>query len=240
MFTTEPVIAVRGLSRSYGARLAVDGINLVLGAGDVVGLVGANGGGKTTTLRMLAGLLKPSVGSGQVLGCDIMQPARAARHRIGYMTQSLALYPELTVGENLRFRADVLCCGEAGAIAAAIEKFGLADVLSSKISELSGGWARRVQFAASVMHRPSLLLLDEPTAGLDARTRRDMWRWIAELASAGCAVLVSTHDLHEAEQCPRILHFREGRVDGPLPPSHLMQRSGSATLEAAVIAGSGQ
>lgn len=239
MSMVEPVIDVQGLSRSFGARVAVSGVTLCIEPGAIVGLVGANGGGKTTSLRMLAGLLRPSAGSGKVLGCDVMRPQRARRGQIGYMTQSLALYPELTVAENLRFRAEVTCGGDPGAAAAVVAQYGLADVLESRISELSGGWARRVQFAASVIHRPALLLLDEPTAGLDARTRREMWRWITALAAVGCTVLVSTHDMHEAEQCPMILHYREGQAEGPFAPQYLIARNGAESLEQAVIAEAG-
>jgi ABC-2 type transport system ATP-binding protein len=239
MSTAEPVIEVAGLSRRYGARMAVEGVTLNIGAGDVVGLVGANGGGKTTTLRMLAGLLEPSGGSGTVLGTDVLRPERAQRHRIGYMSQPLALYPELTVAENLHFRAEVACGGDSRAAGQVARKYGLGDRLGSRLAELSGGWARRVQFAASVIHQPALLLLDEPTAGLDARTRRDMWGWIAELAALGCGVVVSTHDMHEAEQCPLILHFRDGRVEGPLSPRELIERNRASTLEEAVIAEAG-
>ena len=236
MSMAEPVIDVCGLSCRFGSRIAVSGITLHIAAGEIVGLVGANGGGKTTTLRMLAGLLQPSSGSGTVLGRDVMRPQRAERSRIGYMTQALALYPELTVAENLRFRAEVTCGGDPDAFARVVEQYGIDEVLNTRIAELSGGWARRVQFAASVMHRPALLLLDEPTAGLDARTRRDMWRWIFALAASGCTVLISTHDMHEAEQCPMILHYREGQVEGPFAPHYLIARNGAETLEQAVIA----
>lgn len=238
MPTPEPAVDVAGLGRRFGDHLVIEGVTLRIGAGEIVGLVGANGGGKTTTLRMLAGLLKPTKGGGRVLGRDVMRPEAAARQRIGYMAQALALYPELTVAENLRFRADVLC-GDGARAAIAIERHGLAEVAASRIAELSGGWARRVQFAASVIHAPDLLLLDEPTAGLDVRTRRDLWQWIGEQASRGCAVLVSTHDLHEAEQCPLILHYRGGQVEGPLAPRQFLARSGSPSLEAAVLAESG-
>jgi ABC-type multidrug transport system ATPase subunit len=217
----------------------VSNVSMRLGPSEVVGLVGANGGGKTTTLRMLAGLLRPSGGSGSVLGADVAKPSRANRRQVGYMTQALALYPELTVAENLRFRARVLCDGNPAAQAAVIEEFSLAAALSSRVSELSGGWARRVQFAASVIHRPALLLLDEPTAGLDAKTRQDMWGWIASLAAGGSTVVVSTHDLHEAERCPLIVHFRDGQAEGPFAPETLTRRRGAATLEAAIIAEAG-
>jgi ABC-2 type transport system ATP-binding protein len=239
MSTADPVIEVTGLSRSFDQRQAVSGVSMRLGPGEVVGLVGANGGGKTTTLRMLAGLLRPSSGSGSVLGADVTRPGQADRRQIGYMTQSLALYPELTVAENLNFRARILCGGDSAAVAAVVSEFGLTQILSSRVSNLSGGWARRVQFAASVINRPALLLLDEPTAGLDARTRRDMWGWIAELAAQGSTVVVSTHDLHEAEQCPLIVHFRDGWAEGPFSPDTLTRRSGATSLEAAVIAEAG-
>ncbi len=240
MSTADPVIDVTGLSRSFGGRPAVRGISMRLGRGEVVGLVGANGGGKTTTLRMLAGLLHPTEGRGTVLGADVTRPSQANHKQIGYMTQSLALYPELTVAENLAFRARVLCGGDQAAQVAVVDNFALASVLSARVSELSGGWARRVQFAASVIHRPALLLLDEPTAGLDARTRQDMWGWIAGLAAGGSTILVSTHDLHEAERCPLIVHFRDGEAEGPFTPETFAQRSGAATLEAAIIAEAGR
>ena len=236
MSMADAVINVVGLSRSFGGRTVVRGVSLQLGPGELIGLVGANGGGKTTTLRMLAGLLRPTSGSGSVLGGDVTRPGRAKRRQIGYVTQSLALYPELTVTENLRFRARALCGGDPKAQAAVVEEFGLSTVLHARVSELSGGWARRVQFAASVIHRPALLLLDEPTAGLDAKTRQDMWGWIAGLAAGGSTILVSTHDLHEAERCPQIVHFCDGTAEGPLPPETFIRRSGAATLEAAIIA----
>ena len=240
MSTADPVIAVTGLSRTFGGRTVVRDVAMRVGRGEVVGLVGANGGGKTTTLRMLAGLLRPTKGSGIVLGADVTRPGQAKRQQIGYMTQSLALYPELTVSENLRFRARALCGGNRAAQAAVVEDYGLTPVLSARVAELSGGWARRVQVAATVIHRPALLLLDEPTAGLDAKTRRDMWGWIAGLAAGGSTVLVSTHDLHEAEHCPLITHFRDGQAEGPFPPAAFAQRTGAATLEAAIIAEASQ
>lgn len=239
MSTPELAIDVQGLGHRFGGRQAVSGVTLRIAAGEIVGLVGANGGGKTTTLRMLAGLLSPIEGTGTVLGQDVMRPETAARQRIGYMAQSLALYPELTVAENLGFRAEVLNISRLD-VGAAIEHYGLVGVAGARVSELSGGWARRVQFAASVIHAPDLLLLDEPTAGLDVRTRRDLWRWIGEQAAEGCAVLVSTHDLHEAEQCPLILRFHNGQVEGPLPPRQFLARTGAPSLEAAFLADSDQ
>ncbi len=239
MSTADPVINVTDLSRAFGGRAVVRNVSITAHPGEVIGLVGANGGGKTTTLRMLGGLMRPSSGSGSVLGADVTKPGQAKRHQIGYMTQSLALYPELTVAENLRFRARIVCGPDTAALAKVIDDYDLTPVLSSRVDELSGGWARRVQFAASVIHRPALLLLDEPTAGLDAKTRRDVWGWIAELAALGSTVVVSTHDLHEAENCPQIIHYHDGHAEGPIAPDAFIRRSGAATLEAAIIAEAG-
>lgn len=219
----------------FGGQVAVEGVSLSLGPGDIVGLVGANGGGKTTTLRMIAGLLRPTGGCGQVLGCDVTRPARD-KARIGYMTQTLALYPELSVRENLMFRANIGADRRAS-IREIAARHGLDRVVDQRVGTLSGGWARRVQFAASVLHGPDLLLLDEPTAGLDSITRRDMWAWIEVLAAEGRAILVSTHDLGEAERCPAILHFRGGVAEGPLSPRALMDRFAARTLEEAIMAG---
>lgn len=233
----EPLVAVRGLCKSYAGVSVIADVAATLRPGDVLGLVGANGGGKTTTLRMLAGLLRPDAGTGTVLGHDIGRPGTALRARVGYMGQRLALYPDLTVAENLAFyaRAHRLADPQA-AVGEMVERFGLAPVLRTRFERLSGGWARRVQFAATLMHRPPLLLLDEPTAGLDVATRRDIWRWLTELAAAGTAIIVSTHDLAEAERCPAILFYEGGRAKGPFAPADLIAATGASTLEAAVIA----
>lgn len=233
----DPVIAVTGLAKYYGGRAVIEGVTLTLAPGDMVGLVGANGGGKTTTLRMLAGLIAPDTGSGSVLGEPIGRASAARRRRIGYMGQRLALYADLTVAENLRFYADVHGLSAARAvIAAATDRFGLAPVLTQRFGTLSGGWARRVQFAATMLHAPPLLLLDEPTAGLDVVTRHDIWRWLDELAAAGHAIVISTHDLAEAERCPTVLLYEAGRAAAQATPRALAAAAGVATLEAAVRA----
>ncbi len=235
MSTPDAVIDIAGLACRIDGKALVDQVSLHLEPGGIVGLVGANGGGKTTTLRMIAGLLRPSSGSGMVLGHDVLL-SRRPKGQLGYMTQALALYPELTVRENLEFRASIGSAAKPSLVAAA-QHYGLTSVLDQRVSILSGGWARRVQFAASVLRRPALLLLDEPTAGLDALTRHDMWSWIEELAAGGCAVVVATHDLAEAERCPAILHYHGGLAEGSLRPFDLMQRYGVASLEAAIMAG---
>ena len=232
-----PLIEVLGLRKAFAGRNVIEGVSLRLGAGDILGLVGANGGGKTTTLRMLAGLLAPDAGEGTVLGHDVRRPGAGLRARVGYMGQRLSLYPDLTVAENLLFRARAHDLARpADALMEAARRFGLDTVLPTRFERLSGGWARRVQFAATLIAAPLLLLLDEPTAGLDVATRRDIWRWLGELAGGGTAIVISTHDLAEAERCPAILYYEGGRVEGPLAPAALAAANNAVSLEAAVIA----
>lgn len=174
-------IVVAGLGKRYGGAWAVRGLNFTVGPGAMLGLVGANGGGKTTTLRMLAGLVRPDAGEGRVFGHDIGRQGAGLRRNIGYMSQRLSLYPELSVAENLAFRAAVLEVHDrSDAIAKTADRYGLAEVLATRFDRLSGGWARRAQFAAVMLGNPPLLLLDEPTAGLDVGTRRAIWRWLGD------------------------------------------------------------
>ena len=236
MNMAEPVVAVEGLAKTWDGRRVVRDVSITLAPGAMLGLVGANGGGKTTTLRMLAGLIRPDAGRGFVLGEDVCGRATARRARIGYMGQRLALYPELTVAENLGFRADVHGLSDPKQrVADVVARYGLETVQRQRFGQLSGGWARRVQFAASVIHAPPLLLLDEPTAGLDVATKRDIWRWLEVLAGAGCAIVVSTHDLAEAEQCPVIIFYEGGVAHPAMTPAGLIAEEGADTLEAAVL-----
>ena len=228
----EPLVSVRGLGKQFGGCSVIAGVDLDVARGDIVGLVGANGGGKTTTLRMLAGLVTPSNGTGRVLGADIRRGPASARHSIGYMGQALALYTDLSVAENLRFRAALYGCDPAGVAA----RYGLEPVLGQRVETLSGGWARRVQFAATLIGDPALLLLDEPTAGLDVVTRRDIWGWLGDLAAAGHGIVISTHDLVEAERCPAILYYSGGLAEGPLHTADLLADTGAASLEDAILA----
>ncbi len=232
-----PAIAVRGLGKAFGGRWAIRDLSFTMEPGAMLGLVGANGGGKTTTLRMLAGLIAPDAGEGQVLGRTLGRPDVGLRYQIGYMSQRLSLYPELSVAENLRFRADVLALDEPGRVVErGAARFGLAPVMTTRVERLSGGWARRAQFAATMTGDPPLLLLDEPTAGLDILTRHAIWCWLAELAEMGHCIVISTHDLTDAERCPAILHFADGRADGPMPPATLIERGGGGTLEKSLLA----
>ena len=230
-----PRIAVNQLEKRYQGRTVISGVSMTLGAGDMLALVGANGGGKTTTLRMLAGLLRPDAGNGHVLGRDIRVSGGVGRGEIGYMTQSIALYGELNVAANLHFRASIHGLPDS-IIADTIAAYDLGPYAQTRVDRLSGGWARRTHFAATMLNRPSLLLLDEPTAGLDAVTRRDMWGWLGALADAGHTIVISTHDMAEAERCPSILLFDNGTAAGPMAPVELRRRTGTQTLEAALVA----
>jgi ABC-2 type transport system ATP-binding protein len=208
-----PVLSVRRLAKRFGQRPAVVDVSLDLAPAEVLGFVGPNGAGKTTTLRILAGLLRPDSGEGQVLGHNIMASGGDHRKLVGYMPQKLALYGELSVAENLRFRAEVYEVPDPRrAVAVAIEDFDLGRFRKEPAASLSGGWARRLQLAAALIHRPKLVLLDEPTSGLDAESRQDVWRRIAGLAARGDSVVINTHDLAEAEQCGRVALFSRGSV----------------------------
>ena len=209
----ELLVAVENISKRYGRTTAVAEVTLALWAGEICGFIGANGAGKTTALRMLAGILKPDGGRGHVLGFDLRRDAAKIRERVGYMSQRLSLYAELSVSENLRFRAAVYGLRNPQAeVEAAIREFGLVPWARSPAGSLSGGWARRLQLAASLLHSPQLVLLDEPTAGLDVAARQEVWRHVEGLAAAGAGVIVCTHDLVEAERCSHVAFFARGRV----------------------------
>src|SRR5260370_28021040 len=200
----EILVAVEDVTKRYARRVAVEKLTLALRAGEVFGLVGANGGGKTTTLRILAGILKPDTGHGHVLGFDLVSEAGKIRERVGYMSQRLSLYADLSVFENLRFRAQVYGSNRPRAAAeTAIDDFELTEYAGSAAGRLSGGWARRLQLAAALIHSPRLLLLDEPTAGPDATSRHEVWRRIGLLAVQGAGGVGSTHDLAAAGPRPR-------------------------------------
>src|SRR3984893_1444252 len=192
--TAERVIDVRDLHKKYGARKVVDGLTLAVAAGQICGFLGANGSGKTTTIRMLCGLVTPDGGGGTCLGLDIVRDAPRIRLQVGYMTQRFSFYDDLTVGENLDFVADVYDIAnrrEAGR--AIMDRMGLADRADQLAGQLSGGWKQRLALTACVLHKPKLLLLDEPTAGADAKERREFWDLIHDMASDGLTVLASTH-----------------------------------------------
>ena len=211
MSTVENLLVARHLCKRFGARQVVTGISLQVCAGDIVGLVGANGGGKTTTLRMLGGLLSLTSGSGEVLGFDLQDHTRQIRERVGYMPQGASFYPSLSVRENLRFRAAAFSVpNPRQVVEQSLRDSGLQQFAALHAERLSGGWARLLQLAGALIHRPALLLLDEPTAGLDVAHRHEVWSRIAALARSGVGVLLSTHDLAEAERCAQIMLLSTG------------------------------
>ncbi len=229
------LLSLQGLRKHFAGKPAVADLSLDLAPGEILGLVGPNGAGKTTSLRMIAGLLKPDGGRGAVLGHDLMTDTARINRDVGYMSQALGLYEGLTVEENLRFRADVYEVSQPkAAVHRTLDEHGLADRARQRAGRLSGGWARRLQLAACLIHQPRVVLLDEPTAGLDIETRRDTWRRIAALTRSGVGVIVNTHDLLEAERCHRIAVFSEGRVLAVGAPADLTAR---LLADKAVISG---
>ncbi len=231
--TAERIIDVRDLHKNYGARKVVDGLTLALTAGEICGFLGANGSGKTTTIRMLCGLIRPDSGGGTCLGLDIIRDASLIRRQIGYMTQRFSLYDDLTVSENLDFVAAVYELDDRHeAVAAIMLRMELAARADQLAGELSGGWKQRLALAACVLHKPRLLLLDEPTAGVDAKARRAFWDLIHDMAADGLTVLVSTHYMDEAERCGRIDYLSDGKIVVQGTPEDVAKGSGLVTFEA--------
>ncbi len=211
----EPAILVEGLVKRFGAFTAVDGISFRVERGEVVGYLGANGSGKTTTMRLLMGLLTPSAGRARVLGLDVATEAEAIRPRVGYMSQRFALYEDLTVRENLSFYGGLYGLPPATLrerVAAVEARLGLSDRADLLAGQLAGGWRQRLALGLAILHRPELLLLDEPTSGVDPAARRAFWDLIYQLAEEGATVLVSTHYMDEAEHCQRLGIMRQGRL----------------------------
>lgn len=226
------VIDVKNLRKSFGARHVVDGLSLQVAKGEICGFLGANGSGKTTTIRLLCGLLVPDGGEGTCLGLDIRTQAALIRRQTGYMTQKFSYYEDLTVRENLELVAGVyeMQDGEA-AVRDIIARMGLTTYETQLAGHLSGGWKQRLALAACVLHRPRLLLLDEPTAGVDAKARREFWDLIHDLAGEGLTVLVSTHYMDEAERCNRIVYLAEGRIVVQGSSDEVVQRAGLVIFE---------
>ncbi|HKY92814.1 MAG TPA: ABC transporter ATP-binding protein, partial [Nevskiaceae bacterium] len=207
------VIDVEGLAKSFGKRAAVKGLSLKVKRGEVFGFLGPNGSGKTTSIRMLCGLLTPDRGSGTCLGRDVVKDSREIRREVGYMTQKFGWYEDLSVRENLEFVATVYEVRDVEAVVdRTIRELGLENRQDQLVGGLSGGWKQRLALAACLMHGPRLLLLDEPTAGVDPRARREFWDQILRLASEGVTVLVSTHYMDEAERCSRLAYIAFGEL----------------------------
>lgn len=206
-------IDVTGLTKRYGGRAVVDQLSIELATGRICGFLGPNGSGKTTTLRMLCGLLTPDSGSGSCLGLDLITQAAQIKRQVGYMTQRFGLYEDLTIRENLDFVARLFELPQRRrSVELALERLALTARQRQLAGALSGGWKQRLALAACLLHEPRLLLLDEPTAGVDPKARRDFWDEIHRLAAQGITVLVSTHYMDEAARCHELIYIANGRV----------------------------
>jgi ABC-2 type transport system ATP-binding protein len=209
----ELAIDVHGLTKRYEGRAVVDDVALQLGTGRICGFLGPNGSGKTTTIRMLCGLLTPDAGEGRCLGLDLKREALAIKRQVGYMTQRFGLYEDLSIRQNLDFVARLFELAERPRrVDEALQRLGLASRAQQLAGSLSGGWKQRLALAACLLHEPRLLLLDEPTAGVDPKARRDFWDEIHRLAAEGITVLVSTHYMDEAERCHELAYIAYGKL----------------------------
>jgi ABC-2 type transport system ATP-binding protein len=210
---SELAIDVEGITKKFGTRTVVDGLAMQVQQGEIYGFLGPNGSGKTTFLRILCGLLRPDAGRGTCLGYDVITQSDAIKRRVGYMTQKFSLYEDLSLAENLRFVADIYEIKNArAAVAEMLRNLGLEGRGQQLAGQLSGGWKQRLALAACLIHKPELLLLDEPTAGVDPKARRDFWEEIHRLAAEGLTVLVTTHYMDEAERCHRLAYIAYGRL----------------------------
>ena len=216
--TNDPAISVTGLTKSFGGRKVVDDFDMEVPKGAIYGFLGPNGSGKTTTIRMMCGLLIPDSGAGQCLGFDILTEPQKIKENVGYMTQRFSMYEDLTIRENLDFIARMFRMkNRRDRVQDALRDLGLADRADQLAGTLSGGWKQRLALAACMLHDPQLLLLDEPTAGVDPKARRDFWDEIRRLSAKGVTVLVSTHYMDEAVQCDFIAYIAYGKklISGP-------------------------
>lgn len=226
----EVAIDVEGLSKSFGGRVVVNDLSMRVMRGQIYGFLGPNGSGKTTTIRMLCGLLTPDSGTGTCLGYDILTQAREIRRYVGYMTQRFSLYQDLSVRENLEFVARLYGVPHPEQAAQAeLERLGLKGRGHQLAGELSGGWKQRLALGACILPGPELLLLDEPTAGVDPKARREFWAQIHELAAGGLTVLVSTHYMDEAERCHEIAYIAYGHLLAQGTVQQVIAQSGLST-----------
>ncbi len=225
MNTDGPVVWTKNLTKRFGSFTAVDAVSFEVQAGEVVGYLGPNGSGKTTTIRMLLGLLLPSAGEGRVLGFDIRTQSEPLRERVGYMSQKFGLYHDLTVGENLAFYAGVYGVHERSRLEEVLDLIGLRRLERERVSDLSVGWRQRLALGTAIVHGPRLLFLDEPTSGVDPTARRAFWDLIYDLVSQGVTALVTTHYMDEAEYCGRVGIMRSGKLLAVDTPSNLKEKA---------------
>lgn len=226
----ETIIDVKGLTKIYGDKKVVDDFDLKVPRGAVYGFLGPNGSGKTTTIRMVCGLLTPNAGSGTCLGWDVIEQSDEIKKQVGYMTQKFSLWEDLTIRENLEFVARMYKVdNRTQKVDQALEDLGLSARSHQLAGSLSGGWKQRLALASCMLHDPDLLLLDEPTAGVDPKARREFWDTIHELADSGVTILVSTHYMDEAVQCDYIAYIAYGKKLIDAPSGDLVEQVGLHT-----------
>jgi len=234
MNSADLVIDVQGITKRFGNRTVVNNIPMQVRRGEIYGFLGPNGSGKTTFLRMLCGLLRPDGGSGRCLGFDIRTESAAIKKNIGYMTQRFSFYEDLTIEENLDFIARIYGVVERqSAVEKSLERLGMTERRRQLAGELSGGWKQRLALAACLIHQPQLLLLDEPTAGVDPKARRDFWEEIHKLAAEGLTALVTTHYMDEAERCHRLAYIAYGNLLARGTAGDVVKTAGLTTWEVA-------
>lgn len=228
--SSEYAIEVTNLTKRFGDKVVVDQLSMQVRKGEIYGFLGPNGSGKTTSIRMMCGLLTPDGGRGHTLGLDILSQAADIKREVGYMTQRFGLYSDLSIRENLDFVARVYAMDQRKQrVNTALERLGLVARQQQLAGSLSGGWKQRLALAAALLHQPKLLLLDEPTAGVDPQARRDFWEQIHQLAAEGITILVSTHYMDEAERCHRLSYIAYGRLLATGTPQELIEQSGLQT-----------
>jgi ABC-2 type transport system ATP-binding protein len=228
----ELAIDVTGVTKRFGSLTAVNAISMQVRRGEIYGFLGPNGSGKTTFLRMLCGLLTPDAGNGTCLGYDIRADSAAIKSHVGYMTQRFSYYEDLSIEENLDFMARIYGVpGRREAVQQSLERLGLTSRRKQLAGQLSGGWKQRLALAASLIHEPKLLLLDEPTAGVDPKARRDFWEEIHSLAAHGLTVLITTHYMDEAERCHRLAYIAYGNLLTRGSVDEVVQQAGLITWE---------
>lgn len=227
-------ITVRGLTKKFGSFTAVDHISFDVGRGEIFGFLGANGAGKTTAMRMLCGLSRPTAGTGAVAGCDINTQSEMIKHRIGYMSQKFSLYEGLTVTENLRLFATIYGMSDRAIREQSNRVFSLLDMDNMRdtlVKDIPVGWKQKLAFASATIHRPDIVFLDEPTGGVDPVTRRKFWELIYHVSSEGMTVFVTTHYLDEAEYCNRVSIMVDGRITALDTPEALKREYRADTMD---------
>ena len=235
---TQFAVETHGLRKVFGPIVALEGLDLSIGRGEVFGLLGPNGSGKTTTIRILTGLMAPTAGSASVVGFDVAREAERLRRRIGYMSQKYGLYDDLTVAENIQFYAGLYGLTNPQRqqrVQEQMDAFQLTARALQLAGTLSGGWKQRLALACATTHRPDMIFLDEPTAGVDPASRRLFWERIYELSSNGTTILVTTHYMDEAERCQRLAFLSRGHLIALGTPAEITNRFAAKSIEEVFI-----